>query len=50
MAKVHKITGRKVKPKAVRVRARTGIAGVPMESWLVSLIFIWKLIVKTLQR
>ena len=34
MAKVHKITGRKVKPKTVRVRARTGIAGVPMESWM----------------
>ena len=34
MARVNKITGRKVKPKAVRVRARTGIAGVPMDSWM----------------
>jgi len=33
MAKVHKITGRKVKPKTVRARARTGLAGVPMETW-----------------
>jgi hypothetical protein len=33
MAKVDKITGRKVKKKLPRARARTGLAGVPMTSW-----------------
>ena len=33
MAKVDKITGRKVKRKMPRARARTGLAGVPMETW-----------------
>ena len=33
MARVNKITGRPTKKKTVRVRARTGLAGVPMETW-----------------
>ena len=33
MAKVDKITGRKTKKKMPRARARTGLAGVPMETW-----------------
>ena len=33
MARVNKITGRVPKKKAIRARARTGLAGVPMETW-----------------
>ena len=33
MARVNKITGRATKKKTVRARARTGLAGVPMETW-----------------